>query len=251
MLFRSSSSEDRTKDILTKAKINFKSIKKEEFGHGKTRALAANMTGDVDYLVFLTQDALPTDEHSVTTLLQYFAKDAKLGAVYGRQIPNLNANDFAIHARLFNYRNKSKIFEYADKSKYGIKTAFFSNSFAAYKKEVLIDVGNFPNVDFGEDTCVAAKILLNGFKIGYCADAKVYHSHNYTIKEEFYRYKATGRFHKEQKWLLENFGRAEGEGLKFVKSEVGYLIKNGKWYLLPEAFLRNGIKYLGYKKGNT
>ena len=51
--------------------------------------------------------------------------------------------------------------------------------------------------------------------------------------------------------LLENFGKAEGEGMRYIKSEMKYLLDNGAWYLLLEWFIRNGMKYLGYKLGQS
>ncbi len=41
-------------------------ITKAEFDHGKTRALAAEMT-DSEFLVYFTQDAVPADDHTLET----------------------------------------------------------------------------------------------------------------------------------------------------------------------------------------
>ena len=54
---------------------------------------------------------------------------------------------------------------------------------------------------------------------------------------------------RQEHWLLDTFGKAEGEGLKFVVGEAKYLLKNGKWYMLPVAFMHNVVKFLGYKAG--
>ena len=101
----------------------------------------------------------------------------------------------------------------------------------------------------GEDTYAGAKIILAGHSLAYVAEAKVYHSHSYTIIEEFKRYFDIGVFHKCESWILKEFGKAEGEGIKYIKSEISYLFANSAWYLLPEFFVRNGMKYLGYKLG--
>jgi len=70
----------------------------------------------------------------------------------------------------------------------GFKAIFFSNSFGAYRRKALEEVGGFPkDVNFGEDTVVAGHLLLAGWKIAYAADAEVYHSHSYSICEEFQR----------------------------------------------------------------
>lgn len=89
--------------------------------------------------------------------------------------------------------------------------------------------------------------MINGYKTAYCADAKVYHSHDYSLYQEYVRNREIGKFHRKEKWLLETFGKAEGEGLKFVINEAKYLVKNGRFYYLPIAFLHNVVKYLGYK----
>ena len=88
-------------------------------------------------------------------------------------------------------------------SSIGIKAAFLSNSFAAYRRSALESVGGFPSdTIFGEDTFAAAKMLLNGWKIAYSAEATVYHSHNLTFIEEFRRYFDIGVFHSREKWFM-------------------------------------------------
>jgi rhamnosyltransferase len=94
------------------------------------------------------------------------------------------------------------------------------------------------------------KIILSGYKISYVADAVVYHSHSYSIWQEFKRYFDIGVFHKCESWILTKFGKAEGEGVKYIKSELNYLKTHKKWLLFPEFVLRNMMKYLGYKLGN-
>ena len=91
-------------------------------------------------------------------------------------------------------------------------------------------------------------MLLSGWKIAYCADAEVYHSHDYTIMEEFRRYFDTGVFHSRESWLLAKFGSPEGEGARFVKSELQYLWHNAPW-LIPSAIVRSLAKYAGYQLG--
>lgn len=244
-----SSSSDNTQAIVKDSGVELVVISKAEFGHGKTRKYAAELAGDVDIVIFMTQDALPYDENTITNIVQYFDNDEKISAVYGRQVPYEHTDIFGKHARLFNYPEQSSIKTMADKAKYGIKTTFFSDTFGAYKKSVLEELGSFPDVQFSEDACMAGKMLMAGYKIGYCAEAKVYHSHTFSIMEEYRRYKEIGRFYRQESWLLDTFGKAEGEGLRFVKSQIVYLLKHGKLYLLPELVVRDGMKYLGYRMG--
>ncbi len=241
-----SSSTDETVNIAQKYGFAVEIIKKSEFGHGKTRQYALEKV-KTEIVVFLTQDALLYDEFSIENLVRCLISDEKIAAVYGRQMPYENTGILGKFARLYNYPPISKINNFDDRKIRGLKTAFLSDSFSAYKRMPLNKIGGFPDVNFGEDTFVAAKLLMNGYKTAYCADAKVYHSHCYSLLQDYKRSKEIGQFHKQEKWLLENFGKAEGEGFKFVVNEAKYLVKNGKFYYLPIAFLHNAVKYLGYR----
>lgn len=194
-------------------------------------------------------DALPYDEFTIENIIEIF-EDKKVGAAYGRQLSYEGTNLFGKHLRKFNYGEASYTRNKNDISKYGIKTAFLSDSFACYRKSALESIRWFKSdLILGEDTYAGAKMILSGYKLAYVAEAKVYHSHSYTVWQEFKRYFDIGVFHKCESWILESFGKAEGEGMKYIKSEINYLLKNGAWYLLPEWFIRNGMKYLGYKLG--
>ena len=243
-----SSSQDATCKIAKKYTNNVITIPQNEFDHGGTRAKAAQIAkGEI--LVYLTQDVLLFDEFTLENLTKVF-DDEKIGAAYGRQLSYEDTNLFGKHLREFNYPDKTIVRSKEDIKTYGIKTAQLSNSFAAYRKDVLLEIGNFKNdLILGEDVYAGAKMILAGYKLVYAADAKVYHSHSYTVLQEFKRYFDIGVFHRCEEWILQEFGKAEGEGLKYIKSEVNYLLKNAAWYLLPEFFVRNGMKYLGYKLG--
>lgn len=137
-----------------------------------------------------------------------------------------------------------------DAKKWGIKTAFVSDSFAAYRRKALEEVGGFPlNVILSEDTYVAAKMLLDGWNIFYCAEAKVYHSHDYAIVEEFKRYFDIGVFHAREKWIQKKFGEAEKEGRRFILSEINYISRKGNPVKICEVLGRMIIKYVGYTCG--
>jgi rhamnosyltransferase len=113
----------------------------------------------------------------------------------------------------------------------------------------LQSVGGFPlDVNFGEDTVVAARLISAGWKIAYVAEAQVFHSHDYTWREEFQRYRSVGALHAEHPWLLRDFGGTSGVGLRFVKSEILSLAKSAP-YLIPSALFRTVCKYVGYRLG--
>lgn len=226
-----------------------KDIDSKDFNHGGTRQMGIDMCPGKDIIVFLTQDAILADEYSIENLVRAF-DDIGVGCAYGRQLPHKDANVFASFARLHNYPAQSYVRSYEDRNVYGMKTAFLSNSFAAYRRTAMEKVGGFPsNVILSEDMYVAAKMLMSGWKVSYVAEAKVYHSHNYTIWQEFKRYFDIGVFHARESWIRENIGEAEGNGKDFIYGEFKFLIKDN-CLLLPEMMFRDVMKFIGYKLGN-
>ncbi|MEI6269953.1 MAG: glycosyltransferase [Methylococcaceae bacterium] len=249
LLVMDSSSSDDTVDLARAQGFEVEVISKSAFNHGGTRQFGVDKLAAMDLIVFLTQDALLASPNAIECLLAAFA-DERVGAAYGRQLPHSNAKPIAAHARLFNYPAESRFRSLEDRTRFGIKTVFISNSFAAYRRSALMQVGGFPvNTIMNEDTYVAGKMLVAGWKIAYCADAQVFHSHNYSFLDEFKRYFDIGVFHAHTLWLQQTFGGASGEGLRFVISEIRYLLKHAPW-LIPSAALRTGLKWLGYQMGS-
>lgn len=244
-----SSSSDSTLDVAKSYNAKTTVIDQSEFDHGRTRTLAAEQAkGEI--LVYFSQDAKPCDQVTIENLIKPIEEDDQVAAAYGKQLPAPDASVFAQHLRLFNYSEKSHVLQLSDRDKFGIKTAFLSNSFAAYRRSDLAAIGYFKDgLIFGEDTYAAAKMLLKGKKIVYAADAKVYHSHNYSVRQEFRRYFDMGVFHRSEDWLLKEFGKVELKGVKYIKSEIAFLMKQKRFGLLPQFLLRMLAKYLGYKMG--
>ncbi len=217
------------------------------FNHGATRQQGVELL-KTDVIVFLTQDAILAEPVALQRLLDCF-EDPAIGAAYGRQLPRSGAGPIEAHARLFNYPALGRTKTLEDRATLGIKTVFISNSFAAYRRSDLMAVGGFPsNLIMGEDTCVAAKMLMAGKKMGYCADALVFHSHDYSWAEEFRRYFDIGVLHVREPWIRQQFGGPEGEGLRFLTSEVRYLLGKNP-LLLPSAMIRSALKLSGFRLG--
>ncbi|EJM43523.1 glycosyl transferase [Pseudomonas sp. GM33] len=243
-----SSSKDGTGDLARSREKNVATIPSSQFNHGGTRQMMVNQNSGYDVYVFMTQDAYLEDSTAIERLIAPFA-DEQVGAVCGRQLPHPNASPLAQHARLFNYPETSQVKSFGDAPVLGLKTAFMSNSFAAYRGRTLNAVGGFPeHVIFAEDMYVTAKMLLSGWKVAYAGDASCRHSHNYSLMEEFRRYFDMGVFHAREPWIRERFGGAGGEGLRYVKSELSFLGLS-HIHFWSSAILRNACKLLAYKLG--
>lgn len=243
-----SSSSDTTPVIAQEYVDKFITIPKSEFDHGGTRTKAAQQASG-DIVVFLTQDALPVDSHAVERIVKVFEDDA-IGAAYGRQVAYEQTSLFGKHLRAFNYPETSHLRTLADSGQYGMKTVFLSDSFAAYRVTALRKIDWIKDgLISSEDSYAGAKMLLADYTLAYVADAQVYHSHSYSILEEFRRYFDIGVFYNRQKWIQDRFGKAEGEGKRYIISEFKYLLDNRAYLKIPEFFMRNAMKYAGYKLG--
>lgn len=247
-LVMDSSSSDDTRERLAAFGAIVTVIPKREFNHGRTRRRLIEQAGDVPVVLFLTQDAVPANPEAFARIVAEF-DDSQVGGAYGRQLPRPEARAVERHARLFNYGPERQVRTLADTGRYGIKTSFFSNSFAAYRTAPLAAVGYFPeDVIFGEDQLAAARLLLAGHKIVYAADAEVFHSHAYTIAEELRRYFDHGVMHHRERSTIGRMGKAGGEGLRYVRSELAYLLRHEP-LSIPSALVRTAAKLLGYRLG--
>jgi rhamnosyltransferase len=217
-----------------------------------TPNLSSTPSTPPDFIVFLTQDSILASPNALADLLQAF-QDPQVAAAYGRQRPNPDAHWLEAHTRSFNYPDASKTVQLQDKASLGIKACFLSNSFAAYRLQALMEQGGFPaHLPLGEDTFTAAKLLLSGQSLRYQATAEVYHSHNYNGLQDFQRMFDTGVFHAQNPWLLQNFGKAEGEGAKLVRSQWQSLQQQPHFMQgLLQWLSTNALKLLGYKLGRA
>jgi rhamnosyltransferase len=243
-----SGSADHTRELAKEYGFDVINISKSDFNHGYARQILADAATSSDVCTFITQDAIPATADSVQKLIGPF-KDGYIGLAYGRQLPHDDATPIEKHARLFNYPDRSDIRGLDDRSRYGFKVFFCSNSFAAYRKTVLSELGGFPtNCIMGEDALFAAKMLTRGYKLAYVAEAQVKHSHSYSPREEFRRYFDTRVFHEQNKWIHEIYGRPSGEGLRYVRSELNYIANTDATFLFSSVSSLFA-KWLGYKTG--
>ena len=243
-----SSSTDGTADQARATGFTVIEIDRSVFSHGGTRQAAAVAAPNADILIYLTQDAVPRDTDSFRHLVAAFQNPA-IGAAYGRQLPRPHASAIEAHARLFNYQAVSQLRSWESRTTLGFKSIFFSNTFGAFRRNALMSVGGFsPDVSFGEDTLAVAHLHRAGWKTAYVAEALVEHSHAYSIAAEFRRYLEIGILHERERWLVEEFGTADGEGLRFVASELRYLSAHAPLHI-PSAMFRALAKYVAYRSG--
>lgn len=222
---------------------------KREFDHGATRNRGV-LYSDADYFVMMTQDAMPADERLLENLLKPLA--AKQAAIsYARQLPRKDCNPIEQYTRAFNYPEKSCIKGERDRECMGIKTYFCSDVCAAYDRAVFDELGGFiRRAIFNEDMVYAAKAAKHGYMIAYCAEAKVYHSHNYSPGQQFRRNFDLGVSQAEHPEVFEGLS-SEGEGLRMIRQTISYLWHHGYKRLIPRLIMISGAKWLGFRCGKN
>ncbi|MDE6320118.1 MAG: glycosyltransferase family 2 protein, partial [Lachnospiraceae bacterium] len=138
-----------------------------------------------------------------------------------------------------------------DLPRLGIKTFFCSNVCAAYDRETFDRLGGFVNhTIFNEDMLYAAKAVEAGCRIAYAADACVYHSHNYTHRQQFHRNFDLGVSQAEHPEVFAKYP-SESEGIRMVKGLVAYLSENGMKNKIPYVIIQSAFKYAGYLCGKN
>jgi len=227
-------------------KIELYSVKKEDFDHGMTRRMAVEKS-DADIFVMMTQDALPADRKLIEKLTAPLMGD--IAVSYARQLPRKNCRAIERFTRRFNYPEESLLKGKENLQVLGIKTYFCSDVCAAYRREIYEKLGGFvEKAIFNEDMLFAAKAVEAGYKIMYAAEARVLHSHNYSISQQFRRNFDLGVSQAEHPEVFKKVP-SEKEGGRMVKETTEYLFTTGKVFLIPYFYLQCMGKYAGYFLG--
>ncbi|HJY84097.1 MAG TPA: glycosyltransferase family 2 protein, partial [Candidatus Binatia bacterium] len=178
-----SGSRDRTLQILRQHQVRLWQIRPEEFGHGKTRNFAAAQARG-EFLVFLSQDAIPANEHWLEHLLAPLREDPLIAGAFSRHRPRPNCHPMEWH-RIVAYelhsQSEGQVYTAAGNPDYERNPAryrIFANSSSAIRRAVWEQIP-FPEVEFAEDQAWAERVLTAGYKTAYAAKSVVVHSHSY------------------------------------------------------------------------
>ena len=220
--------KDKTRDLLIKNNCKYKEIKRTEFSHSLVREKAA-FESNADIIVFITQDIKIVSEDWLYNLVEPIIS-GEVEATYSRQLTKYN--NIEKYTRESNYPEKSFIKSKADIDKLGLKTFFSSDASAAIKREIFVKLNGYDNknLPISEDMYFTYKLIMNNYKVKYCANSVIYHSHDFKLSELYHRYKLTGKFFKENEYL-DNYG---------TNTSGGSLAK----YILKRAIQDKNIKVL-------
>lgn len=238
-------SKDNSEKILRENKLNYILIDKKDFSHSLTREKEA-MKSKSDIIVFISQDIVIENTDYLYNLVNPII-NGEADACYSRQLTKFD--NIEKYTRESNYPDKSIIKTKDDIEKLGLKTFFFSDASSAVNAKVFKKLNGYDgkNLPINEDMYFAYKLIMNGYKIKYCADSVCYHSHNFKLKELYDRYKLTGRFFKENSYI-DNFGtNKSGGGLaKYILKRA---IKDKNIKVLIRFVPDMVARYIGMKVG--
>lgn len=238
-------SKDNSLNILENNKLDFRLIKKEDFSHSLTREKEA-LKSKADIIVFISQDIVIEDNLWLHNLTKNIIS-GRCEASYSRQISKYD--NIEKYTREKNYPSKSRIVSKKDINKLGLSTFFFSDASSAIRTDIFKKLKGYDgkNLPINEDMYFAYKLIMNDYRICYEADSIVYHSHNFTLKQLYDRYKLTGQFFKQNSYL-DSYGTTKsGGGLAKYVLKRAIQDKNIKvlFRFLPDM----GARYIGMKVG--
>ena len=238
-------SSDNTKQLLDDINASYIEIEKEEFSHSLTREKIA-MKSDSDILVFITQDIEIKDNNWLLNLISPIEK-FEAEATFSRQITKYD--NIEKYTRELNYPEKSYLVSKDEIEQMGLRAFFFSDASSAIKTEIFKKLNGYDskNLPTNEDMYIAHKLITNGYKIKYCPDSIVFHSHDFTLREIYDRYKLTGEFFKQNNYLDKYGTNKTGGGMaKYILKRA---IQDKNWKVLIN-FLPNMLaRFVGMKMG--
>jgi len=190
LVIDSGSTDDTLAIIEAHPAVRLVQIPSAEFGHGKTRNLAASMARGTN-IAFLSHDAVPVGVHWLSALLAPLdPAGLDCVAVVGKQearsdcFPLLKYEIEGVFARcgadgavtVVDGRSVS-----ADAL--GEGELFYSDVNSATRRDFLLDVIPYRDVNYSEDMAFARDLLVAGYHKAYQPAALVEHSNDVTLAE--------------------------------------------------------------------
>ena len=243
-----SQSEDETPQLV-KAHKNTRLIQIERtaFDHGGTRDMAFRSCSS-PMVVFMTQDALPVDRQCMEALLRPL-EDEHIAAVCARQIAYETASAAEKAIRAFRYPEESMAWGREDVSRLGMRAYLLSDVCTAYRRSAYEAVGGFVHpLMTNEDMLIAADFLDHGYRLAYQAEARVWHSHSNTLRQEYQRNRCIGQFLARYRDRFSKGGEM-GEGFRMARFVTKKLLSEGRIGAIVPFWGNCAARLLGNRAG--
>ena len=242
-----SQSTDQTREIARAGGAQVTIVERKTFDHGGTRDMALRCSAG-DIVVLMTQDALPTNEHMLANLIAPLA-DPRVAASVGRQIAYPDARPYEKLIRAHNYPDEELIWGMDDVARLGVRSFRISDVCAAYRRTAYLESGGFDQpILTNEDMLMAEKLLRMGHKLAYTAAASVYHSHDFTLRQEYRRNYIIGRTMKRYEARFHYISEM-GAGANLAKSVLVELARKGRFVECVCFAMNCAARLLGNRVG--
>lgn len=238
-------SKDNTEQILKNISAQYSVIEQNQFSHSLSREKIA-MKSESDIIVFVTQDVEIRDSKWLAKLIKPI-KNGEVEATFSRQLTKYD--NIEKYTREKNYPEESYIVSKDNLKERGLQTFFFSDASSAIKTDIFKKVNGYDNKNLptNEDMYIAYKIITSGYRIKYCSDSVVYHSHKFSLKQLYKRYYDTGVFFKQNSFLDKYGTNKAGGGMAIYILKRAIQDRNIKVLLrfLPDM----AVRFIGMKMG--
>lgn len=243
-----SGSQDGSQALVRQLGIRLYKIPPSNFGHGKTRNLGAELTSG-EFIVYLTHDALPANEHWLTHLIAAAELSPDTAGAFGQHLaypqhgPVL-ARELREHFAGFGTTANNVCMD--DTERYQADQSFrqflhfFSNNNSCLRRSVWQRIP-LPDVEFAEDQLWAKAVIEAGYSKAYAPDARVYHSHKFGLLESY------RRAYDESSALKRLFGYDLVPSIRHLIKH-GYLMCRRDWRWIAESNLLTRNKLAGMVK---
>lgn len=236
-------SKDSTEKILKGLKANYCVIQKEEFSHSHSREVMAKKS-NADIIVFISQDIIIDRKD----WLYFLTTDIDKGlceAAYSRQIAN--KNNIEKYTREKNYSTISYIKTKSDINSLGLNTFFFSDASSAINRKIFDKLNYYDGkyLASNEDQYIAHKLIMSGYRIKYCAESIVIHSHDFNFVTLFKRYQDTGEFYRAEPYM-NSYGTGNA-GASMAIYVLQRIIQDKNWNAAKEFIPNMLARFLGMK----
>lgn len=186
-----SGSTDRTLEIVAEhPEVRLHTIPNSEFGHGRTRNLAAHLArGRV--VVYLTHDAVPAHDRWLYEMLKPFELNDRVAAVMGKQVarpwcfPLLKYEIRSVFAGFGPDFGTALFYEDDFVTSEAVRNAvtFHSDVNSAALRDVLTGPVPYRDVSYAEDQLLGRDLIAAGYLKAYAPRGVVVHSNDLTLRE--------------------------------------------------------------------
>lgn len=195
ILIYDTSSTDGTKEIIEQFaekydSIRWKTLTKEQYGHGRTRQQAAEDARG-EFVVYLSQDAIPAHDRWLYEMVRPFEINKDIVAVMGKQDPRSNAFPllkYEIQSVFSSFGPDNgvtlfyKDYFVVNQGQYDF-ISFYSDVNSAARRSILTGHIPYKDVNYAEDQLFGRDIIDAGLIKAFSPRGNVIHSNDMTLKQ--------------------------------------------------------------------